>query len=283
MILKKMNLETVTPMFLHGSSGDALELRPPPFKSLMRYWWRTVQDCQTQPLREAEAKLFGSTDGKAPFSIRISGTTGLTQVSYQPLPHRTDRRGSFHKDAYKAEQLFDVLLIAKNESEASTYKQIAKLGFLLGGVGNRSRRGFGSIRETRWDFTDVSNLRSEILDTLNSVANADRFRIKDQVIAPKRLAHFPPEYPVIQRIYLGNQPTDSVDSLLKKIGLATHEHKHNALGGINPRLASPIHVRIQKVGFQYVPVITQLHSIFPKYKPEHFQQKQENFINTIIR
>ena len=282
MILKKMNLETITPMFLHGSSGDALELRPPPFKSLMRYWWRTVQDCQTQPLRSAEAELFGSTDGKAPFSIRISGAADLAPVSYRPLPHRTDRRG-FRKDAYRAGQSFDLNLITKCESDASIYTQIAKLGFLLGGVGNRSRRGFGSIREASWDFTDISDLRSEILDTLNSVARVDRFQVKDQVIAPKRRNHSPPEYPVIQRVYLGNQPTDSVDSLLRKIGQATHEHRHDALGGIRPRLASPIHVRVQKVGFQYVPVITQLHSIFPKYKPEQIQQKQENFINTIIR
>ena len=283
MILKKMHLETVTPMFLHGSNGDTLELRPPPFKSLMRYWWRTVQDCQTQPLRNAESELFGSTDGKAPFSIRISGTTALAHISYQPLPHRTDRRGRFRKDAYKAGQSFDLQLISKRESDASIYTQIAKLGFLLGGVGNRSRRGFGSIREASWEFTDVAELRGEILDTLNSVARADRFHVKDQAIAPKRRDQSPPEYPVIQRVYLGNQPTDSVDSLLRKIGQATHEHGHNALGGIRPRLASPIHVRVQKVGFQYVPVITQLHSIFPKYKPEQFQQKQENFINTIIR
>ena len=117
MILKKMNLETVTPMFLHGSNGDALELRPPPFKSLMRYWWRTVQDCQTQPLREAEAKLFGSTDGKAPFSIRISGTTNPTSAQYRPLPH-SDKK-VFRRSAYKAGQSFDLYLITSEKNESS--------------------------------------------------------------------------------------------------------------------------------------------------------------------
>ena len=283
MIKTELNLETVTPMFLHGSDTNRPELRPSPFKSLMRYWWRTVQDCKTEPLREAEAKLFGSTKGKASFSIRISGTIDLAQAQYKPLPHRTDRRG-FRKDAYSPGQSFGLYLITWDD-DASTYKQIAKLGFLLGGVGNRSRRGFGSIREQSWNFPDVSDLRTKILDTLNAVASADRFQIKDQIIASKRPADFSPEFPVIQRVYFGNQPTDNVDSLLRKIGQATHNHKHDALGyakGKN-RLASPIHVRVQKISNGYIPVVTQLHSIIPKYKLEQVQQKQKNFIDAIIR
>lgn len=39
-----LNLETVTPMFLHGHDNKILELRPPPFKALFRYWWRAVSN-----------------------------------------------------------------------------------------------------------------------------------------------------------------------------------------------------------------------------------------------
>ena len=53
----QLNLETVTPMFLHGHD-TVLELRPPPFKALFRYWWRTVQDCDWRSLQKAEADLF---------------------------------------------------------------------------------------------------------------------------------------------------------------------------------------------------------------------------------
>ena len=280
MFKSKLNLETVTPMFLHGADPKKKpELRPPSFKSLMRYWWRTVQDCKTEPLRKTEACLFGSTDGKAPFSIRISGTVDLAQASYTPLPHRTGNRG-FKSDAYKAGKPFDLYLITKKESDASTYKQIAKLGFLLGGVGNRSRRGFGSIREKGWNFSDVSNLQREILDTLNDVAGVDRFQIKDQIIESK-LTNFP-NYPVIRCIFFGH-PTNNSNDLLTKIGQATHNHNDNALGSASPRLASPLHVRIQKIGNKYVPLITQLHSIFPRHEPKQYQQKQKNFIDAIIR
>ena len=84
----ELNLKTVSPMFLHGHDDKIVELRPPPFKALFRYWWRTVQDCNVDTLREDEAKLFGSTKGKAPFSIRIPAKKGLgVPIEYSPVPH----------------------------------------------------------------------------------------------------------------------------------------------------------------------------------------------------
>ncbi len=293
----KLKLETVTPMFLHGENRTELELRPPPFKALFRYWWRTVQDCDENSLREAEAKqdcdenslreaeakLFGSTKGKAPFSIRISGTTNLANTKCKPLPHRTDNRG-FKRDAYKGGQSFDLHLITntKNSSDASTYEQIAKLGFLLGGVGNRSRRGFGSIREKGWNFPSVCDLKREILDTLNAVACDTRFWINGQIIE-STLTNFP-GYPVIRCIHFG-KPTSNVDSLLKKIGQATHDHNSDALGYAKgqKRLASPIHVRIQKVGNEYVPVVTRLHLVTRLHHSTYIRHsKQRDFICAII-
>lgn len=280
MKMTQLNLETVTPMFLHGANTNKIELRPPPFKALFRYWWRTVQDCEANSLRDKEAKLFGSTKCKAPFSIRISGTTELNEKKYKPLPHRTDNRG-FKRDSYNAGQSFNLYLITKDESAISTYKQIVKLGFLLGGVGNRSRRGFGSVCEKSWNFIDVSDLRNEILATLNGVTGVDRFRINGPTIE-STLHHFP-KYPVIRCIYFG-EPTGDVDSLLKKIGQATHNHKDDALGYAKgrQRLASPIHVRIQRVKSEYIPVVTQLHSSVTQLHSRDLGPKQDKFIDAII-
>jgi CRISPR-associated protein Cmr1 len=275
----QLNLETVTPMFLRGYDNRTLELRPPPFKALFRYWWRTVQDCDWKSLQEAEGDLFGSTKGKAPFSIRIPGTTNLNPTQYKALPHKPDNDRRSIMDAYEGGQSFDLCLITKSESDACLCKQIAKLGFLLGGVGNRSRRGFGSIRSQDWNSPDVTNLRQEILKTLNDVAGVNQFQIKDHIIK-STLANFP-DYPVIRGIFFGT-PTGNIDSLLREIGQATHNHNDDALGGINPRMASPIHVRIQKVGDQFVPIVTQLNSVFPGTAPHNYEQKQQDFINAVI-
>ena len=279
-----LELETVTPMFLRGHDNRTLELRPPAFKALFRYWWRTVQDCDWKSLSDAEAKLFGSTDGKAPVSIRISGTANLGNPKrYSPLPHK----GSSKMDAYDVGKPFNLCLITKNAVDASSYKKIAKLGFLLGGVGNRSRRGFGSIRETNWKLANVSDLRNEILNTLNDVAKSNQFRISNGIIKSNRRTCYPPEHPVIQQIYFGKRTSD-VDDLLKDIGQATHDAKQRngyrdyTLGDGRPRMASPIIVRIQMVGCQYIPIITQLYSIYPRYIPRDISRKQKEFINDII-
>ena len=287
-----LELETVTPMFLHGHDNKVLELRPPPFKALFRYWWRAVQDCDWKSLQKNEAKCFGSTDSKAPFSLRISGATNLgPAIEYSPLPHK----GSAKMDAYDVGKSFNLCMITKNASVASHYKQIAKLGFLLGGIGNRSRRGFGSIRETSWDFKDVSALQEEILATLNSLAN-DLFEEKKrcinnrsvQVIESKNCTNNSPKpkYPVIRRVFFGQQ-TYTVKNLLKKIGEATHQHEDRALGyAIRGKMASPIHVRIQKVGTGYLPIVVQLYSVYPgdtssDQQKQNFK-KQLKFIDHII-
>ena len=256
MNITQLELKTVTPMFLHGHDNKMLELRPPPFKALLRYWWRAVQNCNWKSLLEEEAAKFGSTDGKAPFSLRISGTTNLgPAIKYSPLPHK----GSAKMDAYDVGKSFNLCLITKNTSDACCYKQIAKLSFLLGGIGNRSRRGFGSIRNTNWDFEDVCQLQQEMLDTLKDVAGDKQFEMKDGIIELASPPLLLPEYPVIRLIGFGKLTPD-FGNLLKTIGNATHTHKDDALGyakGRN-RLASPIHVRVQQVGKKYLPIVTLL-------------------------
>ncbi|RKU12132.1 type III-B CRISPR module RAMP protein Cmr1 [Candidatus Poribacteria bacterium] len=296
----ELNLETVTPMFLHGHDNKIVELRPPPFKALFRYWWRTVQDYDTDTLREQEAELFGSTDRKAPFSIRISGTTKLNIIREKPLPHKPDNdRLGFKMDAYEGGQSFGLHLITKSESDTCQYKQIAKLGFLLGGVGNRSRRGFGSIRDTSWNFLDVDSLRQEVLCALNAFRTNVRFKkykfhiIKNgntrtfRMIKSQRPNNSQPKYPVIQRIFFG-ELTNDVNELLKKIGKATSVAKRNngdyTLGDGDPRMASPVIVGIQKINNQYLPVVTQLLSPYPNNQnPDNFEEKQFNFIEDIIK
>ncbi len=304
-----LNLETVTPMFLHGHDNTILELRPPPFKALFRYWWRTVQDCSWKSLREKETKLFGSTDRKARFSIRISGTTNLKIIQKKLLSHK----GGTPIDAFAADQPFGLQLITKSKSDAKYYKQIAKLGFLLGGVGNRSRRGSGSIRETCWNFKNIYDMQDEVLKTLNTVAKTDRFQknnsfnIKGRTVeiieskwrtsntSGNAIHHVNRQYPVIRRIFFGKL-TKNLDDLLKEIGNKTSVAKaHNrdfTLGDGNPRMASPVVVRIQKIDSQYIPIVTQLYPVYPELNPDrddirkipsNAPIKQLKFINDIIK
>ena len=276
----QLNLEIVTPMFLRGSNNMTPELRPPAFKALFRYWWRAaIVETNIDNLRQRESCLFGSTKGRSPVSIRISSGGALPpSATYTPLPHKP---GNFQSQAYSPNGRFSLTLAAPVLSE---YEKIATLGFLLGGIGNRSRRGFGSIRDRDWNFQDVDELKNKVYETLNSISprqfNRNRHGIQINTTNPS--ANY--DYPVILAIYFGTQLWDRVEDagLLHRIGQSMHKHKHNALGSANPRMASPIHVRIQKVGTQFVPIVTQLHSVFPDTVPKDYEQKQLDFINAII-
>lgn len=271
----QLKLETVTPMFLHGYHNDKLELRPPPFKSLFRYWWRAaVGKMDADNLRKEESRLFGNTQNRSPLSVRISGQVSLPPANYTPLPHR---QGSFKRKAYPPSSTFSLTFVAP---QLDQYKKIAEISFLLGGVGNRSRRGFGSIRYQDWNFQNVDELQQSVYQTLIEISPG-RFQNDHSEIQVDSTS-IPPNYPVIQAIYFGVSLCRDVNGLLRRIGQATHDHNDKALGDINPRMASPIHVRIQKIGDQFVPIVTQLNSVFPGAPPRDYKQKQRCFVDAII-
>ena len=252
---------------------ETLELRPPPFKSLFRYWWRAVVgENNGTRLREREAELFGNTEKRSPLSIRIVGNPSLQKGKHFPLPHKK----AFSRDAYLPDGKFNLTLAATSLNQ---YENIAEIGFLLGGVGNRSRRGFGSIRYQSWSFGTVKDLQNKIYQTLNAIIPGRFTSGKGAIKIGSKITL--PNYPVIRSIYFGQHTWTHVDDLLREIGQATHDHCDNALGSANPRVASPIHVRVHKIGNEFVPVVTQLNSVFPSSYP-HNLSKQTDFINAII-
>ncbi|MDD3295479.1 MAG: hypothetical protein PHG20_12415, partial [Geobacteraceae bacterium] len=60
--VEKMDItvEFLTPTFLGGADRQG-ELRSPPFKNLLRQWWRVVKgDLAVDELRQREGQLFGT-------------------------------------------------------------------------------------------------------------------------------------------------------------------------------------------------------------------------------
>ena len=275
MAVTHLNLEIITPMFLRGQDNSTPELRPPAFKALFRYWWRAaIMETNIDNLRDRESSLFGNTKRKSPLSIRISGPTSPPSGAYSPLPHRPG--GGHRIQGYSPNGTFNLTLTSGKLNE---YEKIATLSFLLGGVGNRSRRGFGSIRNQNWSFQNVSELQDNVYQTLDNISPG-RFQQNTHGIQVRGTIGIP-DYPAILAIYFGTRLWNKVDDILYEIGQATHNHKDRALGDINPRMASPIHVRVQKVGNGFVPIATQLNSV-PNADPANYERKQQNFINAII-
>ncbi len=149
-----------TPMFLGGAEHQA-ELRLPSFKGVLRFWWRALAWgplAQNLPeIRKAEADLFGSADagqsrllmrwrvfaGQRPFRERLS--PGLTYLAGMGLCRPN---GELNRDALAPGIRFTVEMalrktLERKQSELLRRALIA-IG-LIGGLGARTRRGYGSL------------------------------------------------------------------------------------------------------------------------------------------
>ncbi|MBM7865795.1 type III-B CRISPR module RAMP protein Cmr1 [Heliobacterium gestii] len=194
-----------TPMFIAGADIDTAELRPPSVKGALRFWFRGLALSNSnfwQDIKYREARLFGSTDfGQAGFLMKLSfetdtedntekrGTTWSHGVGIRYLGYglnQPKQGGSNSRPYLKEGIVFTVtLLIKKNKTENKNVsdediqlirKSLIALG-LFGGLGSRSRRGFGSLSlekllhndESVWQPpTNEHELKARILEILPS-------------------------------------------------------------------------------------------------------------------
>jgi CRISPR-associated protein Cmr1 len=163
-----LQCETVTPLFLGGADPrGAPELRPPSLRGALRFWFRALlADPNLAILREHEACVFGSQQHASPLRIRMSfdqsppvqqwdpprwppgssGTGGkVNGLVYLGFAFRAPQ-GQQARRAIDAGWRFQVHLSACHEDVLR--QALAAVWALLniGGLGSRTRRGFGTIR-----------------------------------------------------------------------------------------------------------------------------------------
>ncbi|MBT4561310.1 MAG: type III-B CRISPR module RAMP protein Cmr1 [Planctomycetes bacterium] len=163
-----------TNAFIQGHESLAKpELRTPSIKGVLRFWWRAIAlsafDDDIKRMRLAERWLLGSTDGQAAISMRLELLTpesveppgraissGTAYLAGQGLFHHNEgstraaikegprfklhcRLGARHEKALQKENSKDQRLALE-----LLERTLWCIG-LFGGVGSRSRRGFGSF------------------------------------------------------------------------------------------------------------------------------------------
>jgi len=233
----KIKCEIVTPLLMHGADGKRAELREQSFKGVMRFWWRAINgNLSLKELKGKEAKIFGNTSKKSSFRMRIRDKN-LNKEGFNPLPHKL-RNGQplFMIEGFSPNQTFEIEFKGKNLEKV---KNIFILSTVLGGFGQRARRGFGSIKVLKDD-----NIIKKVIKQINP-----EFSFNDENFKSKR------KYPYIKNIEIGKE-YDNYNELLKKIGLATH--KYPCFGRASPRYASPVWISVLKEGKIFRPIITSL-------------------------
>jgi len=160
-----------TPAFL-GNAEQASQWRTPPFKALLRQWWRVAETAGRRPelrtLHAREGGLFGraADEGTTASQVRLrmdwrGGTVPKDRwKSLSPVihPEVTHKAGADQYLAYgpvvgsklKRETFIPAgercaLTLGVPESEETRFKDIAKLAHVFGSVGSRCRNGWGSL------------------------------------------------------------------------------------------------------------------------------------------
>lgn len=171
-----------TPMFCAGGRQDTAELRLPSFKGLLRFWWRTLAwgsvftadelgRSTADELRRREDRLFGSTAGMSPWIMRKVDARcgeplrknhtlqevgeGARYLGYGVMKPE-NKGGTLARGCLPApaEVTFGLRLRSparKNvtdEDHQMLERALVLLG-LVGGMGSKARKGYGSMTLTR--------------------------------------------------------------------------------------------------------------------------------------
>ncbi len=244
----KIKCKIVTPLLMHGNDGNdgkTPELRAQSFKGIMRFWWRAINGNLSleEELKKKEAEIFGDTSRKSSFRIKILNKN-IKKGSFAPLPHREK---SFKVNGFNPNQIFEIEFLGKNLELA---KNIFLLSTILGGFGQRARRGFGSLEIVQIDNKEFcfEKTKENIVNLIEKINQ--EFSFDDKNFASNR------KYPYIKSIEIGKNYND-YNKLLKQIGLATH--KYPCFGKAKPRQASPVIISILQYNTQYNPILTTLY------------------------
>lgn len=253
----------ITPMFMGGANGNENILRPPSLKGVLRFWWRAMNGHMSlTELKKKESEYFGGTEPATRSKIIIHPFDELKrkEEKISKTPHR--------ENPYEQAAVIVrfSIKISYHESIDLDVKNLIKVAFVLGGVGNRSRRGFGS-------FKIISINGDEPFSTIESYQN---FIQNITTLESSTMA----DYPYIKKVQIGKE-YDDYQSLLVQIGQSSHENDFDTLGFAKRKLkfASPIYVSAIQVGKKLHPIITTLNT--PKII-EGKIEKQEAFKKAIL-
>lgn len=194
-----------TPAFL-GNAEQQAQWRTPPFKALLRQWWRVVQapdvDYDHRALLKLENELFGSagdndSGGRSKVQLRLSGWDAGTlshvpngeMVGHDEVPSKQVGAnlylgygpiGGQSRSAIDVKAPPQKFKIRCPEEHAVALQKAIQLAAWFGTLGSRSRNGWGSLDITSLDLDNTPLLGFSGLGSAESI---------QRVIAPRLLSN----------------------------------------------------------------------------------------------
>ncbi len=254
-----VTLETVTPLLLGGAKPRAQsELRPPAFRGVLRHWLRAalggvIGDSNLDDLHKLESAVFGSTELGSAIGIRLRSLENLKSCTAFILPHKS--RGK--RNALTGG--LELVMSQTRRVDPAVWDAACaslQLALTFGGVGLRSRRGYGTLRIVKTPKSElaafptaIDTWKSHVAQVANEAIKAARKLAGAHGVSVSGLTVGPAAYPCATKSGLIRLCDLQASSAMQAVtSFMNQVPKNKALGGINPRQASPLWVRPIQTG-----------------------------------
>lgn len=241
----RFQLKAATPMFLGGAEKENHpEFRSQSLKGLLRFWFRAIYP---DLLPMEEARLFGSTKGRSAFRLKagldpegraIEGIKGdqrwngtkTAYLGYGLINRDSDKKKTITtRPFWESGAEFIVDFQFHSGLRLEDKKRILRSFWALsmfGGLGARSRRGFGSYRITNITMDEdlLKSLPSFIFRNGTEYQNEVLRFIQDMKL-PKGKPSFSAFSPDTCLAFTKDYDGYNGDKLLEKIGSVFHEFR----------------------------------------------------------
>lgn len=264
---KKIELEILTPMFSHGADTETPEFRIPELKAAMRFWWRALNSFKSfNDMKVQEGRLFGdSINNAAPIKIKYASKnqpeshlhTLFTRVKYNKKTEKKEFEAISPKNTISLE-LVPSLNCGSDVLEI--YQDLIYITAILGGLGQRARRGKGAIKVHSENFDN-----KEFLKILNKISR-DKFELSSSTedndfITIRKIEEGKLNYPYIEEINIGQKKFEKYEDIQRLIDNGIREVTENIKASYtnkNGRFACPVYISIFNDGKYFRPSITIL-------------------------
>lgn len=201
-----VSMKLVTPAFMGGADPKKAELRTASLRGLLRFWWRATQlPMDPSKLLEKESALFGSTEtGQSKFLARVVEDkvtplpvgkvvrNSIGYLGYGIAEYDRNAKGvKTTRDALDAGSQFTLRLLFKKGHEENKQGLLDALWYLthLGGMGSRSRRGFGSAVVTELEGAEFPTLPRSVEELKQQIEEKfQELRLRDRDGLPEYTA-----------------------------------------------------------------------------------------------
>lgn len=292
----------VTPMFISGADQTKAELRAPSIKGALRFWWRALNYCDDpKKLLDRESRIFGSSDqniGQSKIKIKLIENNLNTQkipkkwdvndwksyIGYG-LSEPQDKNKKLFREYFEPNQDFSISIGLMSGLEKNDISPILEAFSLLGSLGSRSRKGWGSIAIVNQKGEDINIplSREEYIKEIKSFKEGTTEKIPDYSAFSNNVTG-----------KVGNQ-FDTGEKAFRDIGEKYKDYlksikpeEREGFGiprkGIsNDRRSSPLLIHVHNIGSEYFWVCLFLKSKFhERYEtPRKGWYPVENFIDRL--